>query len=168
MENLPHFESINLQELKEYYVVEIDLNGRKTSIDLNFKNNSIDKDAIETIKTFLENINKFDKQNESYISNDFKEGDGETKEYINFYFDELEQDELSNIIDIHDVNTPKETLLLNKLKLNRIGLYPDGKYDSNYYAVFDYSIDINNEPCEQLLVVKTNEKGALDHIAWES
>lgn len=168
MENLPHFELINSQELKEYYVTEIDLNGRKTSIDLNFENNSINKEGIETIKTFLDDINKFDKQNKAYISNDFKEGDGETKDYINFYFDDLEQDEISNIIDIHDLSAPKEILLLNKLKLNRIGLYPDGKYNTEYYAVFDYSIDINGKPCEQLLVVKTNEKGKLDHIAWES
>ncbi|MBW1654503.1 DUF2004 domain-containing protein [Flavobacterium quisquiliarum] len=168
MENLPYFESIDLQELKEYYVVKIDLNGRKTSIDLNFENKSIDKDSIQKIKTFLESIPKFHLQNKSYINNDFEEGDGETKDYINFYFDELDQDEISNIININDIKTPKEILLLNELKLNRIGLYPDGKYNTDYYAVFDYSIDIDGEPCEQLLVVKTNEKGDLDHIAWES
>ncbi|KUJ60333.1 hypothetical protein AR687_18705 [Flavobacteriaceae bacterium CRH] len=166
--NLPYFEEINSQELQEYYVAKIDLNERKISIDLNFEKNTIGQSEIETIKSFLEKINRFDEQNKSYINDDFTEENSETKGYIDFYFDELEQDEISNIIDIHDVSTPKEILLLNKLQLNRIGLYPDGKYNTDYYAVFDYSIDINGEPCDQLLVVKTDKSGNLDHIAWES
>ncbi|GIQ59464.1 hypothetical protein Flavo103_26000 [Flavobacterium collinsii] len=166
--NLPHFEQINSQELKEYYFVEINLNGRKISIDLNFKNNIIDPSEIETIKTFLENIENFDKQNKFYIENDLKEEDGQTLEYLNYYFEELDQDEISSIIDSNDLSNSKEILLFNELKLNRIGLYPDEKYGAKYYAAFDYSIDINGRPCDQLLVVKTNEKGDLDHIAWES
>lgn len=166
--NLPYFEEINSQELQEYYVAKIDLNERKISIDLNFENNTIDQSAMETIKHFLENIDKFDKQNKTYLENDFKIEDGQTLEYIEYYFDELEQDEISTIINIHDTSTSKEILLLNELKLKRIGLYPDGKYNTDYYAVFDYSIDIDGEPCDQLLVVKTDKIGDLDHIAWES
>lgn len=167
MNNLPHFKTINSQELNEYYVVEIDFNGRKISIDLNFENKIIDQSSIENIKNFLENIDKFDKQNKSHIEENFKE-EGETLEYLNFYIEELDQEELSNIINNDNTNTSNQVLLLKKLQLNRIGLYPDGKYNTNYYAVFDYSIDINNQPCDQILVVKTNEKGDLDHIAWES
>ncbi|AYN06295.1 DUF2004 domain-containing protein [Flavobacterium sp. 140616W15] len=166
--NFPYFEEINSQELKEYYSVEVDFNDTKISIDLNFENDSIDQPSIETIKIFLENIKKFDKQNRSYIEDDLKEEDGETRDYINFYFDELEQVEISKIIDLDNTNTSKEILLLNELKLNRVGLYPDGKYNTTYYGVFDYSIDIDGEPCDQLLVVKTNEKGNLDQITWES
>jgi hypothetical protein len=166
--NLPYFEEINSQELKEYYSIEVDFNETKINIDLNFENSSIDQSSIETIKTFLENIDKFDKQNKSYIENDLREENGATRDYISFYFDELEQDEISKIIDLDNTNTQKEILLLNELKLNRIGLYPDGKYNTTYYAVFDYSIDIDGEPCDQLLVVKTNEKGSLDQITLES
>jgi hypothetical protein len=166
--NFPYFEEINSQELKEYYSVEVDFNDPKISIDLNFENDSIDQPSIETIKIFLENIKKFDKQNRSYIEDDLKEEYGETRDYINFYFDEFEQVEISKIIDLDNTNTSKEILLLNELKLNRVGLYPDGKYNTTYYGVFDYSINIDGEPCDQLLVVKTNEKGNLDQITWES
>lgn len=82
--------------------------------------------------------------------------------------DELEEEELSSIIDFSDKEVSKELQLLGKLKLIRVGLYPDGKYGADYYGVFDYSIEIDGEPCNQLLVVKTNENGDLDHIAWES
>ena len=69
MNNLPHFKTINSQELNEYYVVEIDFNGRKISIDLNFENKIIDQSSIENIKNFIENIDKFDKQNKSHNEN---------------------------------------------------------------------------------------------------
>jgi hypothetical protein len=71
------------------------------------------------------------------------------------------------IID-KDNNLPQELQLLNKLRLIRVGLYPDGKYGTDHFATFDYSIDIDGEPCNYLLVVNTNEKGDLDHITWES
>jgi len=165
---LPYFGEIDSSNLKEYYNVEIILNERKIRIDLNFENNSINQDNINTIKTFLEEIEKYNSQNKSYLKSDMEEGNGETSEYLNFYFDEFEDDELSKIINSNDTESSKEILLFNQLKLNRIGIYPDGKYNTDYYAVFDYSIDIDNEPCDQLLVVKTNHKGELDHIAWES
>ena len=72
---------------------------------------------------------------------------------------------MGGIIDFGNQDEPKEKLLLNKLRLIRVGLYPDY---SEYYGIFDYSIDIDGEPCNQLLVVKTDNNGELDHITWES
>jgi hypothetical protein len=78
------------------------------------------------------------------------------------------KDELSKIIDTSQESSSFKTQLLEKLQLIRVGLYPNGKYGATYFAAFDYSIEIDGEPCNQLLVVKTNEKGKLDNIAWES
>jgi hypothetical protein len=72
---------------------------------------------------------------------------------------------LSGIIDYGNQDEPIEEQLLNKLRLIKVGLYPDY---TDYYGVFDYSIDIEGEPCNQLLVVKTDNQGRLDHITWES
>jgi hypothetical protein len=42
--------------------------------------------------------------------------------------------------------------------LIRIGLYPDGKYGTEYFGVFDYSIEIDGKMSDQLLVVKTTTR----------
>lgn len=156
---------IDLNELEVDYRTNIQLDGKDLSIDINFKNKTIQQDEIIKVNFFLENISKFDKQNLKAIELDFKNS-GETSDYIQFYIDELDDNELSNIIDVKKAN--KEKQLLSKLKLIRVGLYPDGKFDSEYFGVFDYSIDIDGEPCNQLLVINTDEKGKLHHITWES
>lgn len=165
---LPYFEQITINNLKDYYSTEFELNNRYIQTDLNFENKIIGKNKIEQIETFLKSIADFDKRNKVYIEKDFNEESGETSDYINFYIDEFDENELSGIIDIENINTSKNIQLLNKLKLIRVGLYPDGKYGTDYFATFDYSIDIEGEPCNQLLVVNTDEKGNLDHITWES
>jgi hypothetical protein len=136
-------------------------------LDLNFEKKNITDDQAKKIKVFLDSTSAFDIQNKSAIDKNFNDG-GEASDYISFYLDELDEEELSHIIDNGNEDMPKEEQLLSKLRLIRVGLYPDGKYGADYYAVFDYSIDIGGEPCNQLLIVKTKENGDLDHITWES
>jgi hypothetical protein len=164
---LPHFGQIDLTQLEEYYSVHTEWKGNILKLDLNFENKHISEEQAKNIKAFLDNIENFEIQNKSAIDKNFIQK-GETTDYINFYLVELDEEELSNIIDFNDEKSSKERKLIDKLKLIRVGLYPDGKYGTKDYGVFDYSIDIDGEPCNQLLVVKTNEKGDLDHITWES
>ncbi len=162
---LPYFRELNLTELDEYYDIDIDLNGNTINIDINFENKSSDRNKLDTVKSFLDQLNNFNQQNKSYIEDDFQK-EGNALDYVNFYFDELDEDELSDIIDFNNDVVAKERQLLNKLKLIRVGIYPD--HNSECYGVFDYSIDLNGEPCNELLVVKTDKIGNLDHITWES
>lgn len=165
--NLPYFEQLDFTVLEEYYAAETLFNGTTLRLDLNFENNSIDEEQAKTIQVFLNNIAAFDIENKISIRKDFTD-EGETTDYINFYLDELDVEELGSIIDITSEDSLKKEQLLDKLKLIRVGLYPDGKYGTDNYGVFDYSIEIDGEPCNQLLVVKTDKNGNLDHITWES
>jgi hypothetical protein len=164
---LPYFGQIDFAQLNEYYSAETKYNGQTLRLDLNFENKNLRDEEGEDIKKFLDNILAIDIKNKIEIAKDYT-NEGETKDYINFYFDELDEQELSGIVDNQNLIKPIEEQLLNKLRLIRVGLYPDGKYDAEYYGVFDYSIDIDGEPCNQLLVVKTNKTSDLDHITWES
>ncbi|RBQ02797.1 DUF2004 domain-containing protein [Pedobacter miscanthi] len=166
--HLPYFGEIDLTQLKEYYDIEIKWNERKLNIDLNFGGKTISEEEIEKVKIFLDNIGKFDTQNKNHILDDFETQPSMTVDYINFYLDEFDDDELSEIIGINDKQISKEIQLLNQLKLVRIGFYPDEKYDSERYAIFDYSIYLDGEPSNQLLVVIIDKNGELDHITWES
>ena len=164
--NLSQFGVINFNKLEEYYNLEIDFNKNKLIIDLNFENKTICKVEVEKINLFLKKIKEFEVQNRNFIEKDFKYG-GESSDYINFFLYELEEEEFLNIIDEYSTEDLK-VQVLNKLKLIRVGLYPDGKYGADYYGVFDYSICVDGEPCNQLLGVKINQNGKLDHITWQS
>ncbi len=162
---LPHFGKLQNENLEEYYRVGIELNGKNIQIDLNFKNKSIETITFDKIKKFIENIEDFDKQNQDYIKSDFNDENGDTvKEYVKFHIEEgaefLEQ------IGISTDNTEKEHTFLTKLHLTRVGLYPDGKYNTSCFAVFDYSV--NKDLTDQLIVVKTDENGNLINLSWES
>ena len=87
-----------------------------------------------------------------------------SSDYLNFYLDELDESELAGIIDIKNRKKSRNSLLMEKLNLIRVGIYPQ----ASYYGTFDYSIDIDGEPCNQLLVVNINKDGTLDYITWES
>jgi hypothetical protein len=165
--NLPYFGEIDLTELKEYYQTANEFDKAEVKLDLNFENKNIDQRKAQLIETFLDSIDRFDKQNKVLINDDY-EKEGESFDYINFYLDEFDENEISKIVDNRDENISPAIQLLSKLRLIRVGLYPDGKYGADYFGVFDYSIYIDGEPCNQLLVIKTNKNGNLDHITWES
>lgn len=164
---IPYFGEIDITNLEDYYEVEVTINENKVRLDLNFEDTSVDENTCQDIKNFLENLDRYDHQNKLFIENDFN-GNGNALDYINFYLEELDQDELSAIIDLDDENGSREQQLLNKLVLIRVGLYPDESEDSNHFAIFDYSIFIDGEACNQLLVVITNKAGELNYITWES
>lgn len=163
---LPHFGKLEIENLEEYYNLDIEFNGKEIQIDLNFENKTIDTATFDKIKNFIENIEKFDKQNQDYIKNDFDDENGDTvKEYVTFHVEELGDDFLQQLEISSDI-LDKEQAFLTKLNLTRVGLYPDGKYDTSYFAVFDYTL--NKDLTDQLIVVKTDENGNLDHLSWES
>ena len=162
---LPHFGKLQVENLEEYYNVDIELGGKEIQIDLNFENKTINIEDFDTIKHFIENIENFDKQNQHYIKSDYDDENGNTvKEYVTFHIEELGEEFLEQIN--LDNQTDKEQQFLTKLNLTRVGIYPDGKYDTSYFAVFDYTV--NKELTDQLIVVKTDNKGNLDHLSWES
>jgi hypothetical protein len=159
-----YFEEINMNNLKDYYYTSIEFNGRKIDLDLNFETKNTNQNELDRIDRFINQISVFNKGNKIHIKNDFELEVSMTFDYLNFFLDELEEDELGKIIDLNDFKESRDILLLKKLELNRVGIYPQ----HSYFATFDYSIDIDGEPCNQLLVVNVDEKGKLDNITWES
>ncbi|WP_044212469.1 DUF2004 domain-containing protein [Flammeovirga sp. OC4] len=163
---LPHFEEIDLIQLDEYYNVEIEHKGHKIGIDLNFEGKEIETQLFDEIKKIIENIESEDSKNRTYITSDFKDENGDTvKEYLEFHIEELAE-ELSGIVNFQDKSNSPEKQLLEKLKLGRIGFYPDGKYGSESFVVFDYIVD--RELSDQIVVVNIDKEGKLINLAWES
>ena len=160
---LPYFGKLATENLEEYYVINFPYKEDFLQIDLNFDNRIIDIKILDKIKNFIERIDQFDKMNRIQIDKDYSE-DGEVKEFVNFHIEEIEEELLK--LNIISDGENKETQFLSNMKLVRIGLYPDGKYGSDNFAVFDYTV--NQDLTNQLIVVNTDENGVFDHISWES
>lgn len=164
---LPYFGNVDYTQLKDYYSTEITFNGNPLSLDLNFDRNILRDEDIVIIKEFLQRISVFEIQNKKMINVDFIEK-GETLDYVNFFLEELDEEELREIINLKPSEKFNKEKLLNKLRLIRVGIYVMDEVEGENFAIFDYSIEIGNEISNQLLVVKTNNVGAINLITWES
>lgn len=164
---LPYFGEINPAQLEEYYHTTAVVKDLTVDLDLNFQNKSISPEAIQAIQNFLNNLARWDELNHVALEQDFT-ADGETADYIAFYFDELDEAELSALLPAETAPDARAYRLLKELKLIRVGLYPDSKYEDGQFATCDYSIYLEGEPCNQLLAVNINEQGKVNHISWES
>lgn len=162
---LPYFGEINLAQLEEYYEATA-ASGIK--LDLNFEHTSIEVEKADLIKSWLQDLEQLDAQNILAIQHDFNIGENETQDYIRFYIEELYEEQLANIVGDAKSEEEKSAVLLRKLRLKRVGFYPDGKYGTTNFAIFDYTIDIDGKPGNQLLVLKWKEQRLLDQITWES
>ena len=161
---LPYFGNLPTENLEEYYDVDIELNGNEIQVDLNFENQTVDTLILDKVKNFIEKLEKFDKLNKTYILNDYNDEDGDTvKFYLEHHLEEVDKEELTKLVNFDDTITEPEQQLLSKLKLVRVGLYPDNE---DNFAIFDYSIgkDITN----YLVVINTDENGQLDYMTMES
>lgn len=122
---LPHFGHIDSSQLDEYYAVVTTYCNLRLELDLNFEKKNLSDEQATDIKGFLSDISILDVQNKIEIEKDFND-EGETADYISFFLEELEEGELRGIIDYDNEDKPKEEQLLSKLRLIRVGLYPDG------------------------------------------
>lgn len=161
---LPYFGKLQTDNLDEYYNVEIEFDGNTIQIDLNFENKTLEEARLNKVKSFIQNIEKFDKLNKTYILNDYNDEDGDTvKFYLEHHLEEVDKDKLSTIINFEDTTIEPENQLLTQLKLVRLGLYPDSE---ETFAIFDYSI--GSEITNYLVVINTDQNGQLDYMSMES
>lgn len=161
---LPHFGNLAIENLEEYYVANIEFDKDEIEIELNFENKTIDTITMDKVKNFIENIEKYNNLNHTYILNDHNDEDGDTvRSYLEYHLKEVEKEELSDLINFDDKTTEPQLQLLKNLKLVRIGLYPDNE---DNFAIFDYSIGV--EITDYVVVINTDENGQLDYMAMES
>lgn len=161
---LPFFGSINTAAVEEYYESDFQHNSRTIPVDLNFENSTIDEGRLITVKKFLQNIPNWLSYNTRYIQNDLNQDDDSTvREYAEYIKEILEAEELAKLIEINADLEDQLLQISGKLHLVRIGLYPDG---GGQFAVFDYSI--GQDIADYLLVINTDENGALEYMTMES
>ena len=146
-----YFGEINLDKLEEWYETEIDLNGKTVEISITVSTaaKNIDKESIETIENYVDDLKNNEDNIQLVIHRDFKEM-GETKEYIDNQIELQDKEDIANLIENADKKLSKKEKLLSALILLRIVFYPEK--EDKMFAVFDYTID--EELTDDLLAVK--------------
>jgi len=159
---LPLFGEIRLNPTKDYEATT-ELNNQKFRLDLNFDSDEIkDVGILNGVKLILENLAEFDEKAKTKIASDFSEN-GTVLEYIEHHLSELNETQISELLKSSDKQLTDKQNLLAKLKLHRIGFFPENK---NGIAIFDYTI--GKEFTDYLIVVEINEKGEIVDIRTES
>jgi hypothetical protein len=159
---LKYFNEIDLQNLTDYYEVDIDFKGNSVQLDINFQETKINESNLDYLKSILDDLDGILLKINDFIKNDYKSGE-DVKEFLAFHIEELDNDELESLLSVSDKSLSREEQLLSIIKLKRIGFYPE---DNDEYVIFDFVTD--EEVSQYLLVVKVNSKGQLDHITMES
>jgi len=164
---LPHFGKLDLNALEGYYEAEFEINSEKAQFDLNFEGKSVPQNDMDCIKDIIDNIEAYNLSNKRLLFNVYTDGTENTvEEYIAFHLEEVDKNLLATLINFEDESAILERQLLDCLKLVRTGFYPDGKFGSESFAVFDYSI--GKDITDQIIAIKTDKFGNLNQIDWES
>ena len=165
MLDILYFGQVDPEKPESVYRGVTALNEQDVKLDLHFDQPQVAPALAETINTFLQAIPSFDQANHAAIREDYA-SDGEALDYIRIYLDEFRDRDLMRILGGKEENKSIPNRLLDKLRLVRIGLYPDDA--DGFLAVFDYSIEVNGKPYHQVLAISTDEQGAVEDIACES
>lgn len=161
---LPFFGIIDTENVASYTDVTVNFQGKEISIDLNFDQKTTTSQVLNKCKAFLEQLDAWEKQNQSSIDRDYLTREYDTvKEYLEHHLEEIPEYELFQLIDKDNQSKSYIEQLREKLSLKRLGLYPE---QGKSFATFDYSIGV--EITQYLVVIVTDENGVLQQMMMES
>lgn len=149
-----YFGDIDFEKLEEWYETELELNEKtvEISITVSTASKSLDKNDIQRVDNYVENLQSNETRIRQLIQEDFKRK-GETKYYIDNQIEEQEKENIADLIENADKKLSKKEKLLSVLTLLRIVFYPEK--EDKMFAVFDYTID--EELTDALLAVKLHK-----------
>jgi hypothetical protein len=160
---LKFFGKIDLNKTEEYIDVSANINGNEISIDLNFIEEKISKQTIEPTIYILDNLSEIEKKAQKLIFEDYKI-QNVVIDYIEHHLQEFSDE---NLLSLGIVQTEKleekKLKFLNKIKLVRIGIYPE---DFDSIAIFDYTI--GRDLTQYLIVLRFDSEGNFVEIVMES
>jgi hypothetical protein len=160
--SMPFFGELELNNLKDYYEVEVENNNRIIQVDLNFESETVSNKIfnktsrlIQELGPFIESVTEYLKENRS--------NEEAVDEYLEHHLNELEETEISNLLKNSNNSLSKKDQLFELLKLKRIGIYPESEDE---YVVCDFMI--NDDLSDYLLVVKLDKNEDIDEVTIES
>lgn len=156
--------AISLTNPEDYYDFVIVHEGCEISVDVNFENNNANVDNLGKVKNIIDHLTKYDQMNRVAIKDNFAGGEDDSALfYVEHLLSDLDGDTLKKLVNVNHPEPSPEIQLLNSLKIDRIGFYPDSE---DYFVTYDYTI--GSDYTNYLLVITTDAEGKVDFITTES
>jgi len=145
---------------------QVDFDGQKVRMDLNFPDDSNKKSLLLGSKTTLDKLEKVVQNSRVALNQDYK-NQGFTKDFIVMHLEWLQKEDYEFLKIDHQLSKDKkETGLLKSTELRRIGIFLD---DFENHIILDYAISKNGLAItNDLLVLKYNKNYQLTGITTES
>ena len=159
---IPYFGQIDTKLLNRSYRLSTEVKGQLISLDINFKAGNIDESRIVLLAEFLNNIDHIIATSWNAIQYDFENG-SEVSEFLNFHFDELDEDDLKILLRTTDKSLSVEQQMLSVTEIKRIGFYPEEK---EIFAILDFKLD--EDISQYILVVNMKDDKTINYITMES
>ncbi|EGM96134.1 hypothetical protein HMPREF1018_01494 [Bacteroides fragilis] len=159
--DLTYFGEIEINSPKDRNEGKVSIDNRFIELDLNFYNSVPKHDWVKEYEDYILNFLQHKNNVEAAFMSDYEDGE-ETKEYVDFHFEELDASEIDKVLEGTDTSKSKEERFLSALKLVRVGFYPG----EENYAVWDYTI--GRDITDMLVVVNTDNKGTIQYVTWEN
>jgi hypothetical protein len=164
MFTLAHFGTIDVQNLEEYYEIEIPLADNLVAVDLNFEAESVSVESMQMVQHLLQNLADIDSENRAHLYDTFHNKEENTVSfYLHHHLDNLADEDLAPLVNRRNSPAEQATQLLANIHVVHISFYPDS---DELISVFDYSI--GEELTNYLLVVGRNPQNDICYLTLES
>ena len=163
--SIPVLGSVNIEPaLDGCWAFQLDYLSHSVRLDFTVQGETLSQKSIDTVSTFVADLAAFDQRARRAINNEQELG-GEcaVQEYIDHHLEQFSKPQLLQSFGTEDAVAVSPALFLSKLRLHRIGLYPE---DSEEPAIFDYTID--RELTDYVVVVRFNVQGNAFAVDMES
>ncbi|MEM7234392.1 MAG: DUF2004 domain-containing protein [Planctomycetota bacterium] len=156
------FGEVDLEELEPEYEAELTVRETLVEMDLNFEEESIDATALEFVPPLIAKLESLADRAFAAIAEDYDAG-GEhgARGYLEHHLSEFDTE---TTLEIFGRETVDKDLFLSRLRLLRVGIYPESTDD--YAAVLD--IQLPKEHTNYLLAVTFDAAGEFLEVSMDS
>lgn len=165
--SIPSLGKVNVETAPDgRWAFQLDHLGHAIDLDFNVDGNLLTQGAVHSVAKFIAELATYDALARHAIRDNYDEG-GEysVRLYVSRHLEQMNTAELSRNFASDDPQAVDPHLFLLKLRLHRIGLYPDHEARR---AIFDYKFD--GIPTDYVIAVSFDPAGnpvAVDMESWD-
>lgn len=158
---LPIFNEIDLDDLENWYDAEVEVDGDKVSMDMNFDETTTGESEVTFVKEYLEKLPELSRLLKERVRADLS--NATTQEYLTTVKGKVSVEKLNEQLSKADQSLPQDEQLLSFLRLKRVAFFPE---DAERFAFFDYTLGVDFT--DYLLAFTLDTKGEVVELSIEN
>lgn len=158
---LPIFNEIDLDDLENWYDAQVEVDGDKVSMDMNFDETTANETEVAFVKEYLEKLPETSRLLKGRVQTDA--AGTVVGEYVNRVTENVSEEKLNELLSKADQSLPQHEQLLSFLRLKRVAFFPE---DAERFAFFDYTIGVDFT--DFLLAFTLDTKGEVVELSIEN